>query len=86
MMDSMMKKGKSMCDSMMSDMGGMDDMMAKGKSMCDDMMGSSNSSSCSSSSSSSSCSSSNESSSCSTSKDAAPKKDDECCNDGSCEL
>ncbi len=70
MMDSMMKKGKGMCDSMMSDMGGMDAMMAKGKSMCDDMMGSSDTSS----------------DSCATSKDAAPKKDDERCSDGSCEV
>ena len=74
MMGSMMKKGKSMCDSMMSDMGGMDAMMAKGKSMCDDMMDDNGSS----------CSSSNDTGSCS--KDAAPKKDDECCSDGSCEL
>jgi len=76
MMNSMMKKGKGMCDSMMSDMGGMDAMMAKGKSMCNDMMGTNdNGSSCSSSSDASSCS-----------KDATPKKGDECCSDGSCEL
>ena len=81
MMDNMMKKGKSMCDSMMSDMGGMDAMMAKGKSMCDDMMGSSDTSL---NDTGSSCSSSSDAGSCS--KDAAPKKDDECCSDGSCEL
>ena len=73
----MMKKGKGMCDSMMSDMGSMDAMMKKGISMCDDMMGNSNSASCSSN---------DKSASCSTGKDAAPKKDDDCCSDGSCEL
>jgi hypothetical protein len=77
-MTGMMNKGKSMCDSMMSDMGGMDAMMAKGKSMCDDMMGSSNDNS--------SCSSDASTNSCDTSKRATPKKDDECCSDGSCEL
>ncbi len=67
---------------MMSNMGGMDAMMAKGKSMCDNMMGFNDSSL--SNDNGSSCSSSSDTSSCS--KDAAPKKDDECCSDGSCEL
>lgn len=77
MMDNMMKKGKSMCDAMMSDMGGMDAMMAKGKSMCADMMGPSDNSSCPNN---------NEDSSCSTGKNATVKEDSECCSNGSCEL
>ena len=77
-MTDMMKKGKSMCNSMMSDMGGMDAMMQKGMDMCDSMMGSNdNTGSCSSNKDASSCPSSN--------TDDIPKSD-ECCSDGSCEL
>ena len=76
-MTDMMKKGKSMCNSMKNDMGNMDDMMKKGMDMCDSMMGSNdNSSSCSSNDTTSSCSSSN----------ADMPKSDEGCSDGSCAL
>ncbi len=80
----MMKKCRSMCDSMMSDMGGMDAMMAKGKSMCDNMMGSSSDSS--RSSDSSSCSSDTGSNSCNTSKNTTFKQEDECSSSDSCKL